>query len=90
MSAFRAFVFAYLKTVDLVYVELAKGHVSDGEDCWLDHYGLPVHMSDSVDKIVYQMDLAMDMLHDDYPELLSRLEIRRVGHREASLIARAY
>ncbi len=61
----RAFVLAYCKTIDLAYVELGKGHVNDGEDCWLDHYGLPVQMTDSANEIINVVDQAMDWL-DQY------------------------
>ena len=59
---FRAWVLAYGKTVDLAYKELSKGQVYDGEDCWLDHFGLPVTLSDSAEDIVKILDDALDWL----------------------------
>ncbi|KAK8849672.1 hypothetical protein IAR55_005007 [Kwoniella newhampshirensis] len=61
----RAYVLLYCKTIDLVYTELAKGHVHDGEDCWLDHYGVAVRMSDPVVDIVYLADDALGWLESD-------------------------
>ncbi|RSH93283.1 hypothetical protein EHS25_007637 [Saitozyma podzolica] len=59
-SALRAYVLAYCKTIDLAYTELSKGHIYDGEDCWLDHYGLPVQLSDSVGDINHILDMAIE------------------------------
>ena len=67
----RTFALAYSKTIDLVYSELSKGHVSDGEDCWLDHYGLPVQMTDSVPDIDNALDQALGWL-DEYDGKLHR------------------
>ncbi|WVQ95834.1 hypothetical protein IAU59_002933 [Kwoniella sp. CBS 9459] len=58
----RAFVLLGCKTVDLAYTEFAKNHVGDGEDCWLDHYGVPVRMSDSVDDVDQLASDALDWL----------------------------
>jgi hypothetical protein len=48
----RAYAIAYAKCVDLVYHELSKGHVTDGEDCWLDHFGLSISMADPVENVI--------------------------------------
>ncbi|WVR08012.1 hypothetical protein IAU60_005056 [Kwoniella sp. DSM 27419] len=58
----RAFVLLFCKTIDLAYTELAKGHIKDGEDCWLDHYGIPVRMSDSVEDVDDLANVALDWL----------------------------
>ncbi|ORY34782.1 Mak10 subunit, NatC N-terminal acetyltransferase-domain-containing protein [Naematelia encephala] len=55
-QALRSYIYAYLKTIELAYAELSKGHVLDGEDVWLDHYGLPIEMFDDVDTILQEMD----------------------------------
>lgn len=48
----RAYLLLYCKTIDLVYTELSKGNIIEGEDCWLDHYGLPIKVNDDVEAIV--------------------------------------
>ncbi len=58
----RGFILAYSKTVDLAYSEFSKGHVLDGEDCWLDHYGLPVQMTDPVDEVLDVLDQSLNWL----------------------------
>nr|XP_031857702.1 uncharacterized protein CI109_006862 [Kwoniella shandongensis]KAA5524774.1 hypothetical protein CI109_006862 [Kwoniella shandongensis] len=81
----RAYVLLYCKTIDLVYSELAKGHVHDGEDCWLDHYGIAVRMSDPVADVVYLADDALGWLESDdnslprvwREQLIHRLVFRR-------------
>ena len=54
----RAYTLAFAKTIDLAYDELSRGNVTDGEDCWLDHYGISVHMTDSVNDAVELLELA--------------------------------
>lgn len=54
----------YCKSIDLAYNELAKGHVTDGEDCWLDHYGIGLHLVDLVDDVVDVADEVLDWLEN--------------------------
>jgi hypothetical protein len=79
-STLRAYVLAYCKTIDLAYTELSKGHIYDGEDCWLDHYGLPVQLSDSVGDINHILDLAIEEADvEGLAPLAHRLSFRRVS-----------
>ncbi|WVF68293.1 hypothetical protein IAT40_003058 [Kwoniella sp. CBS 6097] len=83
----RAYVLLGCKTTDLAYSEFAKNHVSDGEDCWLDHYGVPVRMSDSVDDVDQLANDALDWLETDScgiplewrEQLVKRIVFRRVS-----------
>ncbi|WVW86924.1 hypothetical protein I302_108979 [Kwoniella bestiolae CBS 10118] len=61
----RAYVLLYCKSIDLAYAEFAKGHVRDGEDCWLDHYGVAVRMSDPVDDVVSLANDALGWLESE-------------------------
>ncbi|WWC73692.1 uncharacterized protein I206_107664 [Kwoniella pini CBS 10737] len=61
----RAYTLLYCKTIDLVYTELAKGNVRDGEDCWLDHYGVPVRMNDPTGDLVSLANEALQWLESD-------------------------
>ncbi|KAK4688287.1 hypothetical protein P7C73_g1823, partial [Tremellales sp. Uapishka_1] len=56
------FVLAYRKTISIVYDELLKGHVMDGEDCWLDHYGVQIHILESVESVVDFIEETLDRL----------------------------
>jgi hypothetical protein len=79
-AALRAYVLAYCKTIDLAYAELSKGHIYDGEDCWLDHYGLPVQLTDNVGDINHILDLAMEEADTEGLEpLVHRLAFRKVS-----------
>nr|XP_019000928.1 uncharacterized protein I203_06570 [Kwoniella mangroviensis CBS 8507]OCF64389.1 hypothetical protein I203_06570 [Kwoniella mangroviensis CBS 8507] len=62
----RAYVLLYCKSIDLAYTEFAKGHVRDGEDCWLDHYGVAVRMSDPVEDVVNLANEALEWLEHQY------------------------
>lgn len=55
---FKAFLMGYCKSIDLAYKELSKNHLHDVEDCWLDHYGLPVHLEDPADGILDLLEQA--------------------------------
>lgn len=57
-----SYTLAWIKTIDVAYTELNKGHVTDGEDCLLDHQGLAVQMADSVVDIAARLDQATDAL----------------------------
>lgn len=48
----RTYLLLYCKTIDLMYTELSKGNIIEGEDCWLDHYGLPIKVNDDVETII--------------------------------------
>ena len=90
-----SFGMAYGKTIDLAFGELGKGHMRDGEDCWLDQYGLPLQVPDSVEAIIALLDEALDWLNEYdgkyayfdigssldpwFTDLSHRLEIRRVS-----------
>ena len=63
--ALRAFSIGYAKCIDLAYNELCKSHISDGEDCWLDHYGLSINMVDSVEAVLTLMSHAVEQILDE-------------------------
>ncbi|OCF31726.1 hypothetical protein I316_06533 [Kwoniella heveanensis BCC8398] len=92
----RAYVLLGCKTVDLAYSEFAKNHVSDGEDCWLDHYGVPVRMSDSVDDVDQLANDALNWLEGDTNEvplewreqLVKRIVFRRSFMRYLDCVPR--
>nr|XP_018260302.1 uncharacterized protein I303_07220 [Kwoniella dejecticola CBS 10117]OBR82460.1 hypothetical protein I303_07220 [Kwoniella dejecticola CBS 10117] len=81
----RSFTLLYCKAIDLAYAELAKGHVRDGEDCWLDHYGVPVRMNDAIEDVVGLADDALEWLetgehniaHPWGEQLIQRMICRR-------------
>ena len=80
----RAFVLAYRKMIELAYDELAKGHVIDGEDCWLDDYGLSSQVTESVDEVIDIVDQALDWLEQYDGEsayVFRSLTDRRLGAR---------
>jgi hypothetical protein len=58
-QALRAYVLGYVKCVELVYNELARGNILDGEDVWLDHHGVSIGMGDTVEQIVMMLDEAL-------------------------------
>ena len=58
----KSYILSYRKTLDLVFVELAKGNVVDGEDCWLDDYGLGVTLTDEVEEVLELGDVAEEWL----------------------------
>ena len=60
----RAYVLTYRKTIQLAYDEFSKGHVIDGEDCWLDDYGLSGQVTESVDEVLDLMEQASDWLEE--------------------------
>ena len=68
-SILRSYVLAWGKTIDFAYQELSKGHVFDGEDCWLDHYGLPIRMMDAMEDIILTVEDAIDWLEYSDGEL---------------------
>lgn len=80
-NVLRSYAAAWGKTVDLAYSELAKGHVMDGEDCWLDHYGLAVRSLDEVDDISHNVEQAIEWLetYDGESSRCLRVEDRSVG-----------
>ncbi|OXB36847.1 hypothetical protein J007_03411 [Cryptococcus neoformans] len=81
----RAYLLLYCKTIDLVYTELSKGNTIEGEDCWLDHYGLPIKVNDDVEAIVEFANEALawlenvkaDSLDAFGDQLINRLVFRR-------------
>jgi len=80
----RGFTIGYAKSIDLAYNELLKGHVSDGEDCWLDHYGISINMSDpfeSVEEVLFHASTYVRNELDEplASELGNRLEMRMVS-----------
>ncbi|WVQ74990.1 hypothetical protein IAR50_004598 [Cryptococcus sp. DSM 104548] len=65
----RAYVLLFCKSIDFAYTELAKGNVYEGEDCWLDHYGVPLRVSEDTDTIVAVADDALGWLESDECQL---------------------
>ncbi|WWC92805.1 uncharacterized protein L201_007764 [Kwoniella dendrophila CBS 6074] len=90
----RGYVLLYCKTIDLAYSEFAKGNVRDGEDCWLDHYGIPVRMSDPVNDVISLADDALNWLEGDgcqvssqwRQQLISRMIVRRISISPSSIL----
>ncbi|WVQ66041.1 uncharacterized protein L199_004219 [Kwoniella botswanensis] len=83
----RAYVLLYCKSIDLAYTEFAKGHVRDGEDCWLDHYGVAVRMSDPVEAVVNLANEALEWLEHQYSPVSyhwSDQMSKRLIHRRAA------
>lgn len=62
---FRSYALAFCKCVDLAHRELCKGHIYEGEDVWLDHFGLPISLSDETMDIVDLVDEALEWLRVD-------------------------
>lgn len=82
--ALKAYVIACIKCIDLVYSELSRGNVKDGEDCWLDHYGLSVTMEDPVENVLEMLESAYERLrqsskNDSVTEILKRMDARLVS-----------
>lgn len=67
----RAYLLLYCKTIDLVYTELSKGNIIEGEDCWLDHYGLPIKVNDDVEAIVEFANEALAWLENVKADCMS-------------------
>jgi len=61
---FRTWLVAYCKSIDLAYVEFSKGHVNDVEDIWMDHFGIAVHLDDTVQEVDSQLDQAIMWIHE--------------------------
>ncbi|ORX37745.1 hypothetical protein BD324DRAFT_395331 [Kockovaella imperatae] len=62
----RAYSLAFAKCVELAVQELSRGHVHDFEDAWLDTFGIPVRLDDTVHDIVRELRSAMARC-DDIP-----------------------
>jgi len=67
---FRTWLVAYCKSIDLAYVEFSKGHVNDVEDIWMDHFGIAVHLDDSVQEVDTQLDQAIMWIHEWAGEII--------------------
>ena len=79
----RAYTLATAKCVDLAYQELSNGQMNDVEDCWMDHFGISVSLTDSVDDILGDLDRAtswmtINLANEWDRHVISRLEQRRV------------
>ncbi|KAL0249926.1 hypothetical protein I308_103229 [Cryptococcus tetragattii IND107] len=83
----RTYLLLYCKTIDLVYTELSKGNIIEGEDCWLDHYGLPIKVNDDVEAIiefanetlVWLENVKTKPLDGFGDQMINRLVFRRVS-----------
>ncbi|TYJ52956.1 hypothetical protein B9479_006425 [Cryptococcus floricola] len=65
----RAYILLFCKSIDFAYTELAKGNVYEGEDCWLDHYGVPLRVSEDTDTVVAVADDALGWLESEECQL---------------------
>lgn len=74
----RSYVLAVAKSIDLAYSEMNLGRILDGEDCFLDHFGLSVHLEDPTADILTLLSEAMSWSHDR-PQILYRLQSRDVS-----------
>lgn len=79
--ALRAYSLAYVKSIELVYEEFAKGYVSEGEDVWLDHYGISVKMTDTTEDILEVLEEAIRL--ENVVMIRDRLVLRRVCERSS-------
>jgi hypothetical protein len=88
--ALRAFVLAYAKAVDVAYgiVLDANGPARDGEDMWLDPYGVPLDTTETAAQVAAYVEqitqwLAQWQPHDDaWSQVVLRLQFRRVGPQQ--------
>lgn len=90
--AIRAFVLAYAKSVEIVYSTLldANGPARDGEDVWLDPFGIPVETTESPEEVIAYLEQTMLWFIDDrgledplWEQVMLRLrfrKVRRCGH----------
>lgn len=76
LRVLEAYILAYRKTIDVTYSELATGQVLDGEDCWLDAYGLSTQVDYSISDVLVGLDQCIrDSEHNDSePRPISRLK----------------
>lgn len=67
-AALRAYVLAYAKSIEVAYYAvLDSGAVRDGEDSWLDTYGVPLETSESIDDVrAYVSSCARWLLSGDH------------------------
>ncbi|ODO06812.1 hypothetical protein I350_04172 [Cryptococcus amylolentus CBS 6273] len=65
----RAYILLFCKSIDFAYTEFAKGNVYEGEDCWLDHYGVPLRVSEDTDTVVAVADDALGWLESEECQL---------------------
>ena len=89
----RSYVLAVAKSIDLAYSEMNRGRILDGEDCFLDHFGLSVHLEDPTADILTLLSEAMSWSYDR-PQILYRLQSRDVSlvsdrHRPLQVILKA-
>ncbi|KAI9638952.1 Mak10 subunit, NatC N-terminal acetyltransferase-domain-containing protein [Dioszegia hungarica] len=71
----HSYTLAYIKSVELVYNEFAKGNVVDGEDVLLDHHGISIGMSNSVEQVMVMLDDAIQK--EISSDISQRLALRR-------------
>lgn len=85
--ALRAYVLAFAKGVEIAYSELlnsGNGVARDGEDLWLDTYGIPISTAEGVDDVVMYVDHAIFWLEGQgyakgwWSEVTQRLRFRKV------------
>jgi len=87
--ALRAFVLAFAKSVDLVYAAFldTNGPARDGEDVWLDPYGIPLETTETPDEVVAYLDQITLWLEDrmemeaenGWEQVVMRLRFRKVS-----------
>lgn len=67
-ASLRAFVLAYAKSIEVAYYAvLDSGAVRDGEDTWLDTYGVPLETTESIDDVrAYVSSCARWLLSGDH------------------------
>lgn len=79
-AALRAFVLGYAKGIELAYNALcdANGVARDGEDIWLDPYGIPLETSEGVPDVLAYLDGVVRWLaqRDVYSGVVRRLRLR--------------
>lgn len=88
--ALRAFVLAYAKSIELAYYLLLDGGAvaRDGEDIWLDPYGIPLDTTESPEEVVgYVEGVIRWLLADEermfdpaWGQIVLRLRFRKVSY----------
>lgn len=93
-AALRAWVLGYAKSIEVAYHALldANGAARDGEDVWLDAYGIPIETTETADEVATYLESETAWLAADagrasdpwWANVLLRLRFRAVSWAEGS------
>lgn len=90
-AALRAYVLAYAKCVEVAFFELldsGNGTARDGEDLWLDAYGIPINTTEGVGEVLIYVDNVITWLQTQgftgewWDQVVLRLQFRKVRLEE--------